>query len=39
MEKKYNMDDYIKQANKQIHKINKDELILDEKFQVEEISM
>jgi hypothetical protein len=38
MEKKYCIDEYIKQANKQVHKLNKDEIILDEKFQVEEIS-
>jgi hypothetical protein len=38
MEKKIYLEDYIKQANKQTHKLGKDELILDEKFQIEEIS-
>ena len=38
MEKKYNIEEFIKQANKQTHPMNKDKLILDDKFQIEEIS-
>jgi hypothetical protein len=38
MEKNYNIEEFIKQANKQSHKLGKDELVLDEKFKIEEIS-
>jgi serine/threonine protein kinase len=38
MEKEFNIEEYIKQANKKTHKLGKDILILDEKFQMEEIS-
>ena len=39
MNKKYNITEFIKQANKQTHKLNKDEIILDAKFQIEEMSI
>jgi hypothetical protein len=38
MNKKYNIEEFIKQANKQTHKLNKDEIIIDAKFQIEEMS-
>lgn len=38
MNKKFKLAEFIKQANKQTHKLNKDEIIIDGKFQIEEMS-
>jgi len=38
MNKKFKISEFIKQAKKQTHKLNKDEIIIDGKFQIEEMS-